>query len=277
VQDGIDCTPETALTDLQKAESAGMKSFGAHGGKVTKARKEFNIIIDGFKIIPLLGLGGWSNFIPSPDSAMVVGDLIINQSDFIKVQNEVTSLGLKITDIHRYPARDRSVILFMHIIGYGDTTTLTTIASSLFTKLKNIRAKKSDQQQLNSNLNTTLLDSIVGHKGEYLGDLYKYSIGRPAVLKAHGILISSFLGYNTWAAWQGTNDNALVTGDFTMLKKEVGPVIKALAENGIEAVMVHNHPVFDEPGIYFLHYWGVGNAERLAKGLRAAFNQQEIK
>jgi hypothetical protein len=277
VQDGIDCTPETSLKDLQKAQSAGMKSFAAHGGNVIRAGTEFNIIIDGFKIIPLLGLSGWFNFIPRQDSAMVVGDLIVNQSDFNQVQNEVTSLGLKITDVHQYPARDRSVILFMHIIGYGDNTTLTTISSKLFTKLQNISAKKSGEPQLTSDLNTKLLDSIIGHKGEYSENLYKYRIGRPGVLKAHGILISSFLGYNTWAAWQGTNENALVSGDFTMLKNEVGPVIKALAENGIEAVMVHNHSVFDEPGIFFLHYWGVGNAERLAKGLRAAFNQQEIK
>lgn len=58
-----------------------------------------------------------------------------------------------------------------------------------------------------------------------------------------------------------------------MLENEVDPVIKALISNGIEVVAVHNHMVLDQPHIFFLHYWGVGNAEQLAKGLKAALNQ----
>lgn len=81
------------------------------------------------------------------------------------------------------------------------------------------------------------------------------------------------MGFNTWAAWQGTPEKAAVAGDFAMLMDEVAPVIKALVENGIEVVAVHNHMVHEEPAIFFLHYWGVGPAEKLAKGLRAALDQ----
>jgi hypothetical protein len=86
--------------------------------------------------------------------------------------------------------------------------------------------------------------------------------------------VTSFLGFNTWAAFQGTPDKAAVAGDFTMLEHEVAPVIKALIENGIEVVAVHNHMVNEQPRIFFLHYWGIGNAEQLAKGLRTALDQQ---
>jgi hypothetical protein len=86
-------------------------------------------------------------------------------------------------------------------------------------------------------------------------------------------VVSTFLGFNTWAAFQGSPDHAAVAGDFTMLESEVGPVVKALIENGIEVVAVHNHMVHEQPRIFFLHYWGVGNAEQLAKGLKAALNQ----
>ena len=58
-----------------------------------------------------------------------------------------------------------------------------------------------------------------------------------------------------------------------MLADEVAPVIKALVENGIEVVAVHNHMVHEQPRIFFLHYWGIGKAEQLAKGLRAALDQ----
>ena len=85
--------------------------------------------------------------------------------------------------------------------------------------------------------------------------------------------MTSFLGFNTWAAFQGSPDHAAVAGDFTMLEDEVAPVIKALVENGIEVVAVHNHMVHEQPRIFFLHYWGVGDAEKLARGLKAALDQ----
>jgi hypothetical protein len=104
--------------------------------------------------------------------------------------------------------------------------------------------------------------------------VYKYTIGRPDVqLKEHGVTLTTFMGFNTWAAFQGTSDKAAVAGDFTMLENEVAPVIKAWVKNGIEVVAFHNHMVHEQPRIFFLHYWGVGNAEQLAKGLKTALDQ----
>jgi hypothetical protein len=123
-------------------------------------------------------------------------------------------------------------------------------------------------------LNTQRLDEILGYKAEMSRGVYKYTIGRPDVnLKEHGLTVTTFMGFNTWAAFQGTPDHAAVAGDFTMLENEVAPVIKALVENGIEVVAVHNHMVHEEPRIFFLHYWGVGDAEALAKGLKAALDE----
>jgi len=103
--------------------------------------------------------------------------------------------------------------------------------------------------------------------------VYKYTIGRPDVqLIEHGAPVSTFMGFNTWAAWQGTPDHAAVAGDFAMLEQEVAPVIKTLIEHGIEVVAVHNHMVHESPKIFFLHYWGTGNAIQLAKGLKAALD-----
>ena len=104
--------------------------------------------------------------------------------------------------------------------------------------------------------------------------MYKYTIGRPDVkLTEHGIPVSTFLGFNTWAAFQGTPDHAAVAGDFTMLEDEVEPVLKALIKTGIEVVALHGHMVHEQPRIFFLHYWGIGNAEQLARGLRLALDQ----
>jgi hypothetical protein len=123
-------------------------------------------------------------------------------------------------------------------------------------------------------LDTKKLDNIIGATAEMSKGVYKYTIGRPDVkLTEHDVPVTTFLGFNTWAAFQGSPDKAAVAGDFTMLENEVAPVIKALVENGIEVVAVHNHMVHEHPKIFFLHYWGTGNAEQLAKGLRAALDQ----
>ncbi|MEP6597498.1 MAG: DUF1259 domain-containing protein, partial [Ginsengibacter sp.] len=92
-------------------------------------------------------------------------------------------------------------------------------------------------------------------------------------LKEHGLPVTNFGGFNTWAAWQGTQDKAAVAGDFTMLENEVNSVIKALIENGLEVVALHNHMVYEQPRIFFLHYWGIGSAEKLAMDLKAALDQ----
>ena len=132
----------------------------------------------------------------------------------------------------------------------------------------------ASSESVQNTLDTKRLDEILGYKAEMTKGVYKYTIGRPDVkLTEHGVVVSTFLGFNTWAAFQGSSDKAAVAGDFTMLEDEVEPVVKALIENGIEVVALHNHMVHEQPRIFFLHYWGIGNAEQLAKGLRVALNQ----
>jgi hypothetical protein len=165
----------------------------------------------------------------------------------------------------------------MHIDRSADIITLSNGVKAIFDKVKETRGKDPKSEKADSVINTlniAMLDSTIGQKGELSKGVYKYTIGRPDIqLKEHGIPVSTFMGFNTWAAWQGTAEHAAVCGDFTMLEEEVAPVIKALVENSIEVVAVHNHMVHEKPKIFFLHYWGVGNEEQLAKGLKAALNE----
>src|SRR5437764_2929035 len=109
-----------------------------------------------------------------------------------------------------------------------------------------------NDESVQNTLATKKLDKILGYKAEMTRGVYKYTIGRPDVkLTEHGVPISTFLGFNTWAAFQGTPDKAAVAGDFTMLENEVEPVLKALIQNGIEVVALHNHMVHEQPRIFF--------------------------
>lgn len=278
-KDTISCSPGNSKLDIKKIEQVtGMKGTEKNGEyKITVPQNDLHIVVDGFKIIPPMGLGSWIAFTPCGDSAMMMGDIILSENDLAPVQQEVIRQGLAITAIHNHFVRNRPNVMYMHIDGFGNIAKLSAIAKGVLDKVSEVRGadpKASKPDSVINTLNVAMLDSLIGHKGEMSKGVYKYTIGRPDVmLKEHGVRITTFMGFNTWAAWQGTPEKAAVAGDFTMLMDEVQPVIKTLIENGIEVVAVHNHMVHEEPKIFFLHYWGVGPAEKLAKGLKAALDK----
>lgn len=277
--DTFSCSTANSRLDIQKIEQiTGMKGVEKNGEyKITIPQNDLNIVVDGFKIIPPMGLGSWAAFTPCRDSAMVMGDIILTETDLAPVQQEVMRQGLMITAIHNHFVRNKPNVMYMHIDGWGSVVSLSQSIKSVFDKVAQVRGKDPKAGKVDSvvnKLNIAGLDSIIGHKGEMNKGVYKYTIGRPDVsLQEHGVPVSSFMGFNTWAAWQGTEEKAAVAGDFTMLADEVEPVIKALVENGIEVVAVHNHMVHERPRVFFLHYWGVGNVLKLAKGFRTALDQ----
>jgi len=258
----------------------GIKGKSNNGEyKITVPQNDLSVEVDGFKIIPAMGLGTWIVFTTSADGCMIMGDIVLTENDLKPVQQEVIKQGLVISAIHNHFIRNHPNVMYMHIGGSGSVETMAQKAKAVLDKVKGTRGGDPSKGTVSSEavtntLDTKKLDEIIGYKAEMTKGVYKYTIGRPDIkLVEHGMPVSTFAGFNTWAAFQGTPDKAAVAGDFTMLENEVDPVIKALVENGIEVVAVHNHMVHEQPKIFFLHYWGVGNAEQLAKGLRVALDQ----
>lgn len=247
--------------------------------KITIPQNDLDVKVDGFKIIPAMGLGTWVAFTPTKNGVMVMGDIVVTESDLGPVQQEIIKQGLTSTAIHNHFVRNHPNIMFMHMGGSGNTEMMAQKAKAVLDKVKEIRGGDpskgtASNESVQNTLDTKRLDEILGYKAEMSKGVYKYTIGRPDVkLTEHGVVLSTFLGFNTWAAFQGNPEKAAVAGDFTMLEDEVEPVVKALIENGIEVVALHNHMVHEQLRIFFLHYWGIGNAEQLAKGLRVALNQ----
>lgn len=265
--------------DIQKIEEIlGMQGTEKEGQyKVTVPQNDLNVEVDDFKIIPPMGLGSWAAFAPAPEGAMLMGDIVVGEEDLWPVQQEVIRQGLSITAIHNHFIRNQLNVMYMHIGGTGNEESLARGVKAIFDKVAETRGADpaaANAEEVENTLDTARIAEIIGHGGDMNRGVYKITVGRPDVtLTEHGAPVSTFMGFNTWAAWQGTPEKAAVAGDFTMLKDEVAPVIKALVENGIEVVAVHNHMVHEEPRIFFLHYWGVGPAEELARGLKAALDQ----
>lgn len=278
--DNMNMKAAAALDTTAIERILGMKGKSNNGEyKVTIPQHDLSIMVDNFKIIPAMGLGTWVAFTPSPHGAMVMGDIIVTETDLKPVQQEVIKQGLTITAIHNHFVRNHPNVMYMHIGGSGSTEMVAQKAKAVLDKVKELRGGDpskgtASSEAVANSLDTKKLDEILGYKAEMSKGVYKYTIGRPDVkLTEHGVPVTSFLGFNTWAAFQGTTDKAAVAGDFTMLEDEVAPVIKALIENNIEVVAVHNHMVHEQPRIFFLHYWGIGNAEQLGRGLRSALDQ----
>jgi hypothetical protein len=271
-------TKFTPLDTTLIEKITGLKGKASNGEyKITVPQNDLDVEVDGFRIIPAMGLATWIAFTPSQDGVMIMGDIVLTENDLRPVQQEVIKQGLTITAIHNHFVRNHPNIIFMHVGGTGKAETMAGKAKAILNKVAESRGHDPAAAQVPNlafSIDTKMLDQVLGYKGEMSKGVYKYTIGRPdVVLKEHGVTISTFLGFNTWAAFQGSPDHAAVAGDFTMLEDEVAPVIKTLVENGIEVVAVHNHMVHEQPKIFFLHYWGIGDAEHLARGLKAALEQ----
>lgn len=273
--------PQAIQLDISKIEQAlGMKGITKNGEyKITIPQNDLKVVVDGFQIIPPMGLASWAAFTPAPDGAMIMGDIIVTETDLKYVQEEVIKQGLSVTAIHNHFVRDTPHIMYMHIGGMGSEEKLALSVKAILDKVQAMRGGNpadGNKDSVPNTLDTLSQNTILGSKGEMTRGVFKHTIGRPDIeLKDHGTAVGTFMGFNTWATWQGTPDRAAVAGDFAMLETEVDAVIKALVENGIEVVAVHNHMVHEEPRIFFLHYWGVGQAEKLAKGLKAALDQTQ--
>jgi hypothetical protein len=224
-----------------------------------------------------MGLSSWAAFTSASDGAMIMGDIIVTETELKPVQEEVIKQGLDVTAVHNHFLRDKPHVMYMHIGGMGSEEKLARGVNAIFEKIKNIRAHNpadGNKEEVQNTIDIHALDSILGTKGEMSRGVFKQTISRPDVsLKDEDAAVSGFLGFNTWAAWQGTPENAAVAGDFAMLESEVKDVIKTLIENEFEVVAVHNHMVQEKPRIFFLHYWGVGPAIKLANGLKAALDK----
>jgi hypothetical protein len=186
--------------------------------------------------------------------------------------------GLEVTALHNHFFWDEPRIFFMHIHGHGKAIDL---ANDLKPAIDLIGQSKpagggqtSSSAPKQSTLDTEKIAKIVGHAGEQNGPVYKITIGRDDLdVKEMGAKINARMGLNTWAAFVGTNEDAAVAGDIAMLESEVQPTLRALRGHGLDVVAIHHHMINSRPVIIFLHYWGRGQADKLATGFKAALDQ----
>jgi hypothetical protein len=203
---------------------------------------------------------------------VMMGDLVVTEEEVNRVMSALLDNGLDVTALHNHFFHEQPRVFYMHVHGMG-------AAGDLAAKLKPALAllpapPPPGAPAPSSGLDTARLAKIVGYDGEQSGPVYKITIGRPDIdLREHGARINARMGLNTWAAFTGTDGDAMVAGDVAMLANEVTPVLKRLRASGIEVVAIHHHMTGTNPTVVFLHYYGTGPAARLAEAVRAALGE----
>jgi hypothetical protein len=245
--------------------------------KVNIPRNDLTVAVQGVLVPTPFGFGGWIAITKGEHGAdVMMGDLVLTETEVNPVMTAVLNAGLDVTAIHNHFFFETPRIYYMHVHGVGKALELASrlrpaidlIGRDPFTGVAATGVELSKGP-----LNTKELTKIIGHPGEQNAQVYKITIGRPDIdLREHGARIDARMGLNTWAAFTGSDTDAVVAGDVAMLAPEVTPVLKALRTAGLQVVALHHHMTTGSPTVFFLHYWGRGSAANLAQGVRAALD-----
>jgi hypothetical protein len=274
------CAANSQQVDWQKVDDAfGRKP--AVSGDVHRygfPRSDLNVTLDGVTIKPALALGGWVAFKPMHGEAMVMGDLVLLETEINPVMRKLIEGGLEITAVHNHLLRASPATFYMHVGGHGDPAKLAAVIRDA------LGASKTPLAAANTvaaappavDLDTAQLDQLIGVKGQANSGVYQFNVPRRDPVMEGGMQIAPVgpMGVAIAINFQPTGGGkAAITGDFVLTGDEVNPVIKALRANSIDVTAVHSHMLDEQPRLFFLHFWANDDALKLAKGLRAALDK----
>jgi hypothetical protein len=164
----------------------------------------------------------------------------------------------------------------MHIAGHGDPVKLATSLNAALALTKTPASAPASVANVIPpaiELDTKGIEQAIGAPGKVNGGVLQFSIPRTEKVSDGGMDIPPAMGTATAINFQPTGGGkAAISGDFVLLKEEGNPVIRALRTHGIDVTAMHNHMLFDEPHLYFMHFWANADAVTLAQGLQAALD-----
>jgi len=261
-----------------------LKSLGKTGDfkagvlKINLPRNDLKVTIDGIATPTPFGFGGWIAMTKGDGgNDVMMGDLVLLEDEVNPVMSALLDNGLEVTALHNHFFYGRPAIFFMHIGGHGTTEALATGVRKALDATKGVGAATNDgfggsAIPERSALDTKTLTSILGEPAQEKDGMVKFVFAKKTAM--HGTEAGAAMGVNTWAAFAGSPEAAVVDGDFAMLESELQPVLKALRHAQVNVVAIHNHMTDEQPRIMFLHFWAKGRSDELARGVKSALATQ---
>ena len=265
--------------DWKKVDEAAGRTAAVTGDvhRYGFPRTDLQVTLDGVAIRPALALGGWAAFKPMHGGAMVMGDLVLLDTEVNPVMAKLIENGIEITAVHNHVLRANPATFYIHIGGHGDPAKMAAAIRTALAESKTPPAAPAAASPPPAiDLDTAQLDQIIGAKGQANGGVYQIGVPRRDPVTENGVQIAPAgpMGVATAINFQPTGGGkAAITGDFVLIGEEVNPVVKALRANGIEVTAIHSHMLTEQPRLIFLHFWANGDALKLARGLRAALDK----
>jgi Domain of Unknown Function (DUF1259) len=272
---------KSALDADAIGKAAGTKPTTAPDGVVRIAwpRTDVKVSVDGMPFKPFAGLGSWAAFKGSEHGAMVMGDTVVFEDEVTAAMDAAFANDLEVTGLHNHFFYDKPKVFFMHIGGHGEPEKLAASVKKVWDAIKEVRMNQpqpasqfSGDVPKEGTISADSIEKIVGEKSQSQDGIVKVTIGREGEM--HGVKVSGSMGLATWAAFSGSDELAAMDGDFIMTGDEVQTVLHALRKADLHVVALHNHMIGEEPSFFFVHFWGKGSTDELAKGLKSALTAQ---
>jgi hypothetical protein len=271
-----------AESDWSKVAAVLGKSGAVMPGEVYRVgmpRTDLHVTLDSVELKPTLALGSWVAFEGSGTDTMVMGDLVLTESEISPVMKQLLAGGIELTALHNHLLRAQPATFYMHVLGHGDPVKLATALHEglALSKTPLVNTPPSAGATPKIDLDTAMIDQTLGGKGQVAGGVYQVNIRRAETIKDGEMCVPVAMGSAEAMNFQPTGDGkAAITGDLVLTAQEVSPALRALRDSGIEVTALHNHMLDDEPRLFFMHFWANDDAAKLAKGLRSALDKINV-
>lgn len=273
----------TRMGDWRKVDQVlGRQGKDLPGGvhKIGFPRSDLHVTLDGISIRTPLAVGSWIALMPDTGGAMLMGDLVLTETEIGPVMKRLIAGGMKITAVHNHLLRTSTPIIYMHVAGHGDPMRLaeTVRAALALTGTPLNPGPPSSSTSAGPSLDLQSLERILRAKGAEIGGVDQFSIPRAESIRDHGTMVPPAMGTAIGINFEPAGDGrAAATGDFVLVASEVDPVLRDLVAHGIEVTALHTHMIDDSPKLYFMHFWAVQSPEQLARGLSSALDLMHVK
>jgi len=247
--------------------------------KVGFPRGDLHVSVGGVAVKPSLALGSWVAFkMTGADDAILMGDLVLTEREVEPVMSKLQEGGIEQTAVHNHLLGESPHVLYMHIMGRGAPAKLAAAVRAALALTGTPAPSTRPNAAPPLGLDTAEIVRSLGFSGKAAGGVYQVGVPRLDTVQVDGVIIPPAMGVAIGINFQATGGRkAAITGDFVLIGTEVNPVIRALREHGIEVTALHSHMLGETPRLYFMHFWANADAVGLARGLRAALDQMNVK
>jgi hypothetical protein len=233
--------------------------------KFSFPRQDVTVMLEGVKVDPRFAFTTWFAFMPQDSagsSGMLMGDVVLLEHEFKNVLKKLDEKGIDIAAIHNHLLGEKPKIMYLHVMAMGEPM-------RLFNSLKEVLAVTATPlattfTDTSQNTDWGKTEEVLGVAGKKEGTILKFSIPRNERIKDEGIEIPENFGVNSVINFQKVGNKAAITGDFVLIPSEVTTVQKMLTKGNIVVTALHSHMLFEQPRLFFMHFWAVDEPEKLA-------------